>query len=603
MVDKLIELELVRTAMVPVNTRSGQVEYETLEYWAQLQPGVAYPIAPPPPPYLSRGMHPSAHAFVETEPFLSLGHDMVRRAMMWAGAPSHVWIRLMDGGDGNVSADALFLVGDRLRTPFDIHPSVERQRALLADLATLWCGFASQGLVGLHHPGDIVIQATREAPVTLAGFDWNPHTCDTPGRRRLWLQHFISQGFEGLSYAWPRPRDSTAGPSGSQSLTSPNGAMARTTGPNARIAGPTGRPAISPTSGASSSGSSRRSRTLDTGNTQRLSLPALSFSGPSGELSPRNQRWVEDIEFILALLLSDILSWPPTRGRVHRLYIWLIHLRDRGPIACVDLKDASKAMIGGSMLPTHPDPGVLQTTVGQYWAEIRGIGDPGVDYPAAMRLVGNPRGRDSCPHLVVDGVWQESRLEPQVRAVIEQRYAECGSPTSSTPSRSSYERLRPLARPRPLSAKCDRDAEFMAGFRPVARRMIAIAQAWPHGRRIRVIRVILAADRALGLAGYTIITGEQDEALDKLRSAADDSQYVLQESVLQLMAEFCRTSPDVPRAIVVQMHPAVHGIDVRMMWEEGEEALSGMGVTLHYLWQMFDQWGDHAASLPWPEPR
>jgi hypothetical protein len=145
----------------------------------------------------------------------------------------------------------------------------------------------------------------------------------------------------------------------------------------------------------------------------------------------------------------------------------------------------------------------------------------------------------------------------------------------------------------------ERTAAFNATFRPVAQQMIALARGWSH-TPIREIRVILAADRARGLAGYTLITGAGDEALDKRPSAAGEHPYVLQERVLRLLAEYCR-GHEVPAAIVVQVHPSVGGVDVRAMWEEGEEARRGMGVTLHYLWRMFKEWSDHAATLPWPE--
>lgn len=314
---------------------------------------------------------------------------------------------------------------------------------------------------------------------------------------------------------------------------------------------------------------------------------------------PRTQRWLERAEPTLIRILDEILSWPPTKGRVHRLYIWLIHLQGRGPTVCVDLKDASREMIADSTLPTHPDRKALQSRVAAHWADLCRAGAPGVDHPAFMRLVGSPRGRAICAQLAADGVWQESALQPDARAIIERWYAARPDDTRRSSRPPRHPPASPPASP-PSHLVRERTAAFDATFRPVAQQMIALARGWSH-TPIREIRVILAADRARGLAGYTFITGTGDEALDKRPSAAGEHPYVLQERVLCLLADYCRDH-EVPAAIVVQVHPSVRGVDVRAMWEEGEEARRGMGVTLHYLWRMFKEWSDHAATLPWPEP-
>ncbi|KLT43584.1 hypothetical protein CC85DRAFT_327135 [Cutaneotrichosporon oleaginosum] len=575
-VDERTEVELVRSAIVPIQTKDGCRGYETIEYWAQPKPGLVYATAPAPPPYPPRSVDPRAHAFAEGEPFASLAQELARRAMRWAGqpAPTHVFIRLMDSGsEGNVSADVLFLVNNKLRSPYHIDPSAERQRTLLKELATLWrAKITRKGAVGKHHPGDIIIQATalKAVPsVKLVGLSWSSHSCDTPGRRALWMEHFMNQGFENLN------QSTHPGLSGSPTPTTTNITTTTTTPAVTRPTTVTSLTSVASTSRATPEASPGL-RSVSAPNS-----PALSFvdpNNPDAKVPPRTQRWLESIEPTLLRMLRDILSWPPTKGRVHRLYIWLIHLRGRGPTVCVDLKDGSRVMISDSTLPTHPDPRGLRSKVAAHWSDLCRAGAPGVDHPAFMRLVGTPRGAAVCSQLAAEGIWQESALDHLCAPLLS----------------GAFPAPPPHFSPQPDSR---RGAAFATKFRPVAHQMIELARKWPpRGTRIRDIRIIFGADPMRGLAGYTLITGVSDQALDKGPSAAGDHPYVLQERVLLLFAEYWRNAKgEVPAAIVVQVHPSMPGVDIRAMWEEGEEARRGIGVTLHYLWRMFD---DVRHSIP-----
>lgn len=84
----------------------------------------------------------------------------------WASPsmPTTVWIRLMAGQQDRISADAVFLINGRLKSPYDVHRETARQKELLGALYAKWLTYLLFGPTGESPTGRLCPQVRGGGP-------------------------------------------------------------------------------------------------------------------------------------------------------------------------------------------------------------------------------------------------------------------------------------------------------------------------------------------------------------------------------------------------------------------------------------------------------
>jgi hypothetical protein len=199
------EVELVVAA--PTGSKTGGGTLETFHDFSIWMPGTPLPPdAPGPPPLPSGEGDEAASQLLATPKFLLKALDMADTAAEWASPskPTTVWIRLMAGQQDRVSADAVFLINGRLKSPYDVHRETAKQKELLGALYAKWLAYLLFGPTGSRRPGDIVLKcavAGQDRKIEPVGVDWEPHTYFGYGKRDPWMASLRASEAHQLSQA------------------------------------------------------------------------------------------------------------------------------------------------------------------------------------------------------------------------------------------------------------------------------------------------------------------------------------------------------------------------------------------------------------------
>ncbi|CAK9787347.1 unnamed protein product [Cutaneotrichosporon oleaginosum] len=156
--------------------------------------------------------------------------------------------------------------------------------------------------------------------------------------------------------------------------------------------------------------------------TGTLISPTVSFVGTPGEVMPeRTRSLIQSHGQHLCNMMKEIMTWPPTLGRIDELHAYLVHMRGKGSTVHVRLFDTAGTDITASTSTGHQDATLLQNRVAGHWATLCREGQLEIAHPPMLILVAVP-ATGELKEVATRAIWVEAALPESARTAVQGYY-------------------------------------------------------------------------------------------------------------------------------------------------------------------------------------